>query len=265
MDGWRRDEMTTELKKSEGVRAFKRGLDVLQEVNRSGGIRAGEVARRLDLPRPTVYRLLETLEELGYVARSSSDDRFRVTRRASGLGDGYDASIIVSQAAAPFLADLSKRVIWPVDLTTYENAAMVIQESTHPRSPLSIDRGMIGRSLPVLRTSAGRAYLANCADGERNVIINHLRRIGDSEDALYLTDAYLAHMIEETLSRGYAVRNDGEFIAKTSSIAVPIVRDRTVYGCLAIIWVRKALALEQAVEQYLEPMRKAAAEIPVTP
>jgi IclR family transcriptional regulator, mhp operon transcriptional activator len=69
-------------KHSEGVRAFKRGLDVLHEVNRSGGIRAGDVARQLDLPRPTVYRLLETLEELGYVARSASDDRFRVTRRA---------------------------------------------------------------------------------------------------------------------------------------------------------------------------------------
>jgi IclR family mhp operon transcriptional activator len=38
---------------SEGVRAFKRGLDVLHEVNRSGGIRAGDVARQLDLPRPT--------------------------------------------------------------------------------------------------------------------------------------------------------------------------------------------------------------------
>ena len=84
----------------EGVRAFKRGLDVLQEVNRSGGIRAGDVARKLDLPRPTVYRLLETLEELGYVARSASDDRFRVTRRALSLGDGYDPGVVVATLAA---------------------------------------------------------------------------------------------------------------------------------------------------------------------
>jgi IclR family mhp operon transcriptional activator len=118
------------------VRAFKRGLDVLHEVNRSGGIRAGDVARQLDLPRPTVYRLLETLEELGYVARSASDDRFRVTRRASSLGDGYDPGVVVCQAAAPYLAKLSKNLVWPVDLSTYENAAMVIQETTHPRSPV---------------------------------------------------------------------------------------------------------------------------------
>ena len=167
---------------SEGVRAFKRGLDVLHEVNRSGGIRAGDVARQLNLPRPTVYRLLETLEELGYIARSASDDRFRVTRRASSLGDGYDPGVVICQAAAPFLADLNKKLVWPVDLSTYDNAAMVIQETTHRRSPLSIDRGMIGKRLPMLRTSTGRAYLAACSPRERDVIIAHLRRINEVED-----------------------------------------------------------------------------------
>src|SRR3974377_963931 len=116
---------------------------MLHEVSLSGGIPAGDVARQLNLPRPTVYRLLETLEELGYVARSASDDRFRVTRRALSLGAGYAPRIVICQAAPPYLAELGKSLVWPVDLSTYENAAMVIQETTHSRSPFSIDRGMI--------------------------------------------------------------------------------------------------------------------------
>ena len=187
-------------RQSEGVRAFKRGLDVLQEVNRSGGIRAGDVARALDLPRPTVYRLLETLEELGYVARSASDDRFRVTRLALSLGDGYDPGVVICQAAAPYLAELSKTLVWPVDLSTYENAAMVVQETTHSRSPLSIDRGMIGKRLPMLRTSAGRAYLAACPARERDLIVSHLRRIDEADDRPFLDEARLDRMIAETAS-----------------------------------------------------------------
>ncbi|MCP1742341.1 DNA-binding transcriptional ArsR family regulator [Bradyrhizobium japonicum] len=97
-------------RQSEGVRAFKRGLDVLQEVNRSGGIRAGDVARALDLPRPTVYRLLETLEELGYVARSASDERFRVTRLALSLGDGYDPGVV--SARRPRLFSPNSAKLW---------------------------------------------------------------------------------------------------------------------------------------------------------
>ena len=256
---------TIQPRRSDSVRAFKRGLDVLHEVNRSGGIRAGDVARRLGLPRPTVYRLLETLEQLGYVTRSLSDERFRVTRRASSLGDGYDPGVLVCQAAAPIIADLGKRLVWPIDLSTYENAAMVIQETTHARSPVSIDRGMLGRRLPMLRTSAGRAYLAACAASERDVILGHLRRIDEVEDRPFLQERYLARMIEETARRGYAVRNEGEFNAKTSSIAVPIVRGETVFGCLSVIWIRSALSLEEAASTFAGPMRKAAAEIPVAP
>lgn len=255
----------TGSRRSEGVRAFKRGLDVLHEVNRSGGIRAGDVARQLDLPRPTVYRLLETLEELGYVARSASDDRFRVTRRASSLGDGYDPGVVISQAAAPHLAGLSKQLVWPVDLSTYENAAMVVQETTHPRSPLSIDRGMIGKRLPMLRTSAGRAYLAACAPRERDVIITHLRRIDEADDRPFLDPGRLARMIEDTAQRGYGVRDEGEYNPKTSSIAVAIVRGDVVFGCISIIWIRTALSLEEAIATFAAPLREAAGAIEVVP
>jgi IclR family mhp operon transcriptional activator len=238
---------------------------VLHEVNRSGGIRAGDVARRLDLPRPTVYRLLETLEELGYIARSASDDRFRVTRRAASLGDGYDPGIVICQAAAPYLAELSKNLVWPVDLSTYENAAMVIQETTHSRSPMSIDRGMIGKRLPMLRTSAGRAYLAACAPRERDVIINHLRRIDEADDRPFLEADRLVGMITETLQRGYAIRKDGEYNPKTASIAVPIVRGEVVFGCISIIWIRSALTIDEAVAKYVRPLREAAAAVPAKP
>jgi IclR family mhp operon transcriptional activator len=252
-------------RQSEGVRAFKRGLDVLREVNRSGGIRAGDVARQLDLPRPTVYRLLETLEELGYVARSASDDRIRVTRRALSLGDGYDPGVVICQAAAPYLVDLSKSLVWPVDLSTYENAAMVIQETTHSRSPLSIDRGMIGRRLPMLRTSAGRAYLAACGTSERDLIINHLRRIDEPDDRPFLEPDRLKRMIAETAERGYGVRSEGEFNPKTASIAVAIARDDIVFGCISIIWIRSELSLDEAIAKFIAPLRAAAAAIPVEP
>ena len=228
-------------KRSDSVRSIQRGLDVLSEVNRSGGIRVSELAQRLSLARPTVYRLLETLEELGYVRRSGSDDRFRVTRKASSLGDGYDPGLIVSEAAAPVIGELSKRLLWPIDLTIYENAAMVVQETTHAQSPLSIDRGMIGRRLPMLRTSSGRAYLAFCSAAEREIIVKHIARIDDPEDRPFLQRDYLDRTLSETRARGFGLRAEGEYNAKTSSIAVPVIKSNDVLGCISIIWIRSAL------------------------
>lgn len=248
-------------KRTDGVRSIQRGLDVLSEVNRSGGIRASELAQRLGLARPTVYRLLETLEELGYVRRSGSDDRFRVTRKASSLGDGYDPGLIISEAAAPVIGELCKRLVWPIDLTIYENAAMVIQETTHAQSPLSIDRGMIGRRLPMLRTSAGRAYLAFCPAAEREMIVKHVARIDEPDDRPYLEGSHLERLLAETRARGFGLRAEGEYNDKTSSIAVPVIRSTDVLGCISIIWIRSALDPAEAIDRFAAPLMDAAVQL----
>lgn len=245
-------------KRNDSVRSLQRGLEVLRAVNLAGSIRAGEVSRLLNLPRPTVYRLLQTLEELGYVRRSASDDRYRVTRRASTLGNGYDAGILICEHAGPVLSELSRKTIWPVDLSIYENASMIVQESTHSRSPLSIDRGMIGSRLPVLRTSAGRAYLSFSPQQEQDIIIRHLRRLNEPQDQIYLDDINLHKMISETHERGYALRDGGEFNPKTSSIAVPVMRESVVLGTISLIWITSALDLRDAVKDFLGLMREAA-------
>jgi IclR family mhp operon transcriptional activator len=249
------------------VRALQRGLDILAEVNRSGGIRAGELARRLGLARPTVYRLLETLEEVGYVARSASDERFRVTLKTHRLGDGYDREARLSEAAGPILVELGRVLVWPVDLVTCDAGAMVIQESTHARSPLSIDRGMIGIRLPILRTAAGRAYFSFCPEADRRAIVAHLRSLDDPADRPFLDPATLRQMIAETVRRGYGMRSIGEeeiphtSATKTSSIAVPIRAGETVLGSLTIIWLAHAIDFREAIAKFFEPMRQAAAAI----
>lgn len=247
-----------ETGRHDGVRALQRGLDILRAVNASGGVRAGHLARSLDLPRPTVYRLLQTLEELGYIERGASNDLFRVTRKASSLGDGYDAAVLVASHVGPVLFDLGRRFVWPFDLSVYENAAMVIQETTHARSPLSIDRGMIGRRLPVLRTSSGRAYIAFCPAEERQVILRHIGRLDEPEDRPFLYDMALERVLRDTRERGFGVRDGGEFNPKTASLAVAIMRGDAVIGCISVIWIRTAMKLAEAVAQFVAPMHAAA-------
>ena len=253
-----------EGKRAQGVESLRRGLLILTEVNRSGGARPGEIAKALSLPRPTVYRLLETLEELGFVARSGSDDRIRVTIAARGLGDGYDSDVHFAQSGGPILRELSRRLIWPCDLVVYEDLAMVIQETTHAASPLSIDRAMIGRRLPILRSSCGRAFLAACPSEEAEKIIEHLRRRDDPEDRPFLEPVLLDRMLKETRARGYGIRHHENYIPKTSSIAVAVRRDNAALGCITVIWITSALPLSEAVAQFYEPLSLAATQIAET-
>lgn len=252
----RETHQQTPQDKSDGVRALRRGLAVLRYINSVGGAGVSAIARALDIPRPTIYRLLQTLEEEGYVAFSASSTQVRVTRLAASLGDGYAAHSRVCQAAGPVFGEYGPRLVWPLDLTVYENAAMVVQETTHTRSPLSIDRGMIGYRLPMLRTSAGRAYLAFCRLEERAMIIDHVRRLDDPEDRPFLDEGWLSRVIEETRQRGFAVRDGGEFRPKTSSIALPVMIEDRIQAVVSMIWIRSALSLDEAIEAHLATMQK---------
>ncbi|MDP3339222.1 DNA-binding transcriptional regulator [Frigidibacter sp.] len=248
-------------RKSEAVRALTRGLAILRHVNSVGEARPGEIAKALDIPRPSVYRLLQTLEEAGYVVFSGSANLVRVTRLAASLGDGSALTSELCQAAAPVFADYGARLVWPLDLTVYHNAAMVIQETTHGRSPLSIDRAMIGYRLPLLRTSAGRAYLAFCGEEERALIVAHLQRLGDPADLPFLEPVWLARMIEDTRARGLALRDAGEFRPQTSSLAAPIVLEGNVLGCVSMIWIRSAMTSRTAIDTCGGPLAEITAKI----
>ena len=60
------------------VPALQRGMQLLAQFSRDERELTGaELSRRLDLPRASVFRLLQTLEQMGFVERVGRDWGFR--------------------------------------------------------------------------------------------------------------------------------------------------------------------------------------------
>lgn len=137
------------------VRGLTRGLMLLNMLNKlDGGASVGLLAELSGLHRTTVRRLLETLQEEGYVRRSPSDDSFRLTIKVRQLSEGFRDEQWISALAAPLLGDLLREVVWPTDVSTLDVDAMVVRETTHRFSRLSFHRAMVGRRLPLLKTAS---------------------------------------------------------------------------------------------------------------
>src|SRR6201996_8176603 len=130
------------------IRSFARGLAVLSALNRHGSATALTLARETGVPRATVYRLLQTLLEDGYVGRGTADERFHLRPRVRGLSEGFEDEQWITVIAAPALADLTRRILWPCDVATLSGLKMVIHDTTHRIAPLSIDRNMVGQEMP---------------------------------------------------------------------------------------------------------------------
>ncbi len=236
-----------------GVRALERGLALLIAMNRRKLPSVVELARDTRLPRPTVYRLLETLNRAGFVTRSSPADRFCLTPKVRSLSDGFLDDGWIAEIAAPLMAQVTRELVWPAALMTFEQGRMLVRETTHEASVLSIDHGMVGRSLPMLRTAAGRCYLAFCSSNERRAILEMLAHSEISENQGARERARVGALLDAIRTKGFAVQ-DREINPKATGMAIPIRAGARILGCLSLIWISSALTIAEAEQQLLPPL-----------
>lgn len=240
------------IQRSDIIRSLSRGLSVLEVLSRLKFATAAVIASAAGLPRPTVYRILDTLTVAGYVHRAENSDVFHLTSALKTLARGFDIDAEATDIAAPVLADLSRRLVWPVDFATYERGAMVVRFSTHATSPKSlISKAVVGQSLPMLRTAPGLCFLAHLPRDEVTAVLAQTPGTPRPDRLLWRT-------LREARTRGYAFRDGGTVMPNTSSIAVPILwADRPV-ACVNVMFIRSALSIEKAAALYLDDIKAAA-------
>ena len=234
------------------VRSLERGLALLVAMNRRQLASVAELAKDTHLPRPTVYRLLETLSRSGFASRDATD-RYRPALGVRALSDGYLDDEWVHEVAAPLMVEFTREHVWPISLFTFQAGRMLVRETTHRYSALSIDYGMVGRRMPMLRTAAGLVYLAFCPDNERRTILDLLAHSDAPEDQEATENQRLKNLFKAIRAKGYAMQ-ERVINPKAASISVPICIGPDVFGCMSLIWIASALTAEDAEKRLLSPL-----------
>lgn len=243
------------------VRGVLRTLAVLRALNQENRASVSELSLRTGIPRPSLYRTLDTLCTAGYVRRRPDEERYELTHLVRALSEGFNDEAWVCEVAAPALTALQQEVIWPTDIATFFNDAMYLRETTRPRSPLTIDRASAGLRVPMLLSATGKAYLASCPEDERVAILDRLARSPSPDDALARQPRAVRQILADTRRLGYGQRSGRSFRPETSAIAVPVMLGARVLACLNITFITSTMTPQQAAERYLAALKKAAARM----
>lgn len=242
------------------VRGLTRGLEILRVLNERSEASAADLAAATGLPRATVYRLLDTLAEAGYVTAAPDSHTYRPSISCRMLSDGYHDEIWMRDIAAPVISDLGREIVWPTDIATRDGDMMVIRATTHRTSPLSFHRARVGLRVPLLGTSLGLTYLAFCPAAEREAVLKGLsQRSGQNQPSADRL-AHLDRTLRDIRSRGYGVR-DGGIIPETGSFAVPVMNAERCIATINVQYILSALTTEEAVRRYLPAAKAAASSI----
>ncbi|MCE0536158.1 IclR family transcriptional regulator [Kineosporia rhizophila] len=195
-----------------------------------GPVAAATLARTLDLPRSSVYRLLGVLEERGFVLRYPEDKRYGLGIAAFELGSGYTRQEPVTRLGRPVLANLVDKVRESGHLAVLLGRDVVyLADERAPGRPVLVTD--VGVRLPSSLTASGRALLAVLPREQVRAIFPGPEAFAANP----LPPQSYSQLREELLAtraRGYAVEN-GEIAEGLASVAVA-VRDRSGWPAVAL-------------------------------
>jgi len=192
--------MDTEVKT---VRAVERAIDVLTCFTRERPtLSVTDLQRALNLSRPTLYRLLQTLEGKGLIRSFGDPQRFQLGPGAIALGNAAMAGVDVARLAQPALAALWEATDETVALLVPASDGRKLCLAEIPsRQPLVFTRGA-GFTEPLTVGASGKAMLAFMPDGQG--------------------EGALRRELETVRRQGYCV-STGEVIDGAIAIAAPVL------------------------------------------
>jgi DNA-binding IclR family transcriptional regulator len=202
------------------VPALDRGLDVLELLSQDGKpATVAEITQRLKLPRASVFRILYTLQEKGFVETDPTGKTYQVGPGVLRLGYQYLASRSVVTVAQAEIEQLAK--------TTGVSAHLVVRDGTDivylfhaPGNANFISNLGVGDRLPAHATPAGQLLLSELSADEVAVLYK-----GRSLESLTAQTPRSRRSLLETIadagSHGYVISH-GSVHAGGKSIAAPV-------------------------------------------
>lgn len=237
------------------IRALLRGLDALSALNSRDGAIVSELVSEIRLPRTTVYRLLETLCEAGFVQRDPNDDRYRLTMLVRALSDSFDVAASLVHVAQPYLGELARALGIPVALATLSGTSMRQRETAGVRADAITQR------VPLRTSASGLVYLAHCGEEQRDSLLAVLARSRHAPQELPRSRSALLAGLQEIEMQGFAAQASGNAADGEITLGIPLIVDDALLAVLTVRYLAAGTSATAALERFLPRMRSCALRI----
>ncbi|MCE2902300.1 MAG: IclR family transcriptional regulator [Gemmatimonas sp.] len=186
--------------------------------DRTPELAALDIAERLGRPRSSVYRLLRTFEQAGFLDYDERSGRYRLGIRLAALGALAQQSSPLQRALHPVLIRLARDSGECATLVVRSGAIATTVDIVYAPQPLVVP-GVLGGHPPLHASAGGKVLTAWLADGERRALL------GDTltrYTAATITDVpTLMDQLDDVRTSGIAIAR-GEWYADVYGMGAPV-------------------------------------------
>lgn len=227
------------------VPALQRGLELLGQFTRQTPTLTGaELARNLNLPRASVFRILHTLERSGFVERLGDTASYKLSIGVLRLGFEYLSSIELTEHGRPVVDQLRDSSGYSAHLVVRDGRDVVFVVKAPGRSAL-FHSIQVGARLPAHATVLGRLLLSDLSMEELSGLYPE-KTLHRYTDKTPTSLKQLKTLIDADRAAGFGV-SQGGFETGISTIAAPVFNDeRRVVAAMSITVPAQQVTREHA-------------------
>ncbi len=192
---------------------------ILEELAKSGPLPLNEVTRHTGMSKSTVFRILATLESLGYVFRDTART-YCVTTALSDLVTSEALTEILRRAAMPHMLELRNTFGETVNLGQIVSDKVVYIEVVPSEYALRLHE-RAGASVHVHASALGKAILGFSDDDFAHSMLSGRELPPVTENTITRLDKLLAEL-KRVRERGYAIDRE-ETSPLATCVAAPIL------------------------------------------
>lgn len=237
------------------VQSVDRALALLEALASAGGpAGVGEVADLTGLPQGTVHRLLQTLQQRGYVRRDTGR-KYSLGTGAIRLADAAQRAL--ARSARPYLAQLVDLSGETANLAVLEGDDVVYVAQVPSPHTLRMF-AEVGRHVPPHSTAVGKVLLAAMPEEEARALARRTGLAPRTPATITDPERLLAEL-DRVRSRGFAV-DEQEHEAGVRCVAVAVGPPGRVVAALSVSGPAHRFA-GAATDGLVDVMRRAGTDL----
>lgn len=183
------------------------------------------IANSVGLPKSTTFRLVQSLEEAGYLVRLENNE-YCLSHAFVRLAGLAAAATDVRRVARSVMEEAAKASGETVTLNTARGRERVCLEVIDNSSPLA-NIAKPGQHVPLVDGASAKLLLAYLPGNDFREAVSYASRVSGLPRSQLVSD------LERVRSAGYAVTH-GERVVGVSAVAAPVRASDEVSYCIAI-------------------------------
>jgi len=203
------------------VQVISNAIRIIECVVRNQPLGVTEIAKMLDLPKTTVHRTLQSLEDNNWISRQRQDSRKWVLTPRLWLLANEGPGVEIRDLTLAAQEKLNKVTDENVHITQSEGDTIVVIDKIESSQPIRV-YDPLGTKVPLHQSSSGKAMLSTWADDDIESYLDRVEEKAlDRTNTLHYDRSRIRAELQQVRECGYAV-NTGNWRPEISGIGTSL-------------------------------------------